>query len=146
MDVMGWGSIADFANNLLNKIIPDPTQKAQAALQLAQLQQAGEFKEIDAQLAQMKAQTDINQVEAQNNSLFVSGGRPFIIWIGGIALAYQYLFRPLAPWIFSVFGHPVADPMALDDSLQSLVTALLGLGAYRTIDKAVPHVAGIFKQ
>jgi hypothetical protein len=141
---MGWGSIADFANNLLNKIIPDPTQKAAAALQLAQLQQQGEFKEIDAQLAMMKAQTDVNLAEASNNSLFVSGWRPFIGWVGGAALVYQYLLRPLLPFVFNVLGHPIPDPMSLDSSLQELVYAMLGVAGMRSFDKAVPHVTGAF--
>lgn len=141
LDVMGWGSIADFASNLLNKIIPDPTQKAAAALQLAQLQQQGEFKEIDAQLAVMKAQTDVNLAEASSNSLFVAGWRPFIGWVGGVALVYQYILRPLLPFIFNIYGHPISDPMSLDSSLQELVYAMLGVAGMRSFDKAVPHIA-----
>jgi len=66
---------------IIDKIFPDPAQKTQAQLALLQAQQAGEFKELDAQLQLAKGQTDTNQIEAANPKLFVSGWRPFIGWV-----------------------------------------------------------------
>jgi len=146
LDILGWGKISDFLTDIFNRVIPDPAQKAQAQFQLAQLEQQGEFKLIDTQLQLMQSQTDINKVEAASNSLFVSGWRPYIGWVGGTALAYQYLLRPLIPFLFNLFGHPVPEPMALDNSLQELVYALLGVAGLRTVDKAVPHVTSVFKK
>lgn len=139
LDLLGWGKVSDFLTGVLDRVVPDPTQKAQAQLALAQLEQQGEFKLADDQLAQMKAQTDINLAEASNSSLFVSGWRPFIGWIGGISLAYQYLFRPLAPWLMNLIPyfqlHPLTTPFALDDTINQLVIAMLGVGAMRSYEK-----------
>lgn len=142
MDLTGIGSIAELGRSILNRVIPDPEQKLQAELALAQLAQNGEFKVLDAQLAAMKAQTDINAVEASSEKLFVSGWRPYIGWICGIGLTYQFLLRPLLPWVSTLLGHPMDAPIALDGSLQELVYGMLGFGLLRSIDKAVPHIAG----
>jgi len=86
--------ILNIGKEIFDRVIPDPQKKLEANLALAKLAQEGEFKEIDSQLAQMKAQTDINLEEAKNSNLFVSGWRPAIGWICAAALAYQYLFPP----------------------------------------------------
>ena len=50
--------IGDLIAGLLGKVIdrawPDPAQKAQIALELEKLRQAGEFKAIDAEIAAMR--------------------------------------------------------------------------------------------
>ena len=52
---------------VLDRLIPDPAARQQFQLQLLSALQA-------ADLSQMK----INEVEAQNPNIFVSGWRPFI--------------------------------------------------------------------
>lgn len=138
LDLLGWGKISDFLTGVLDRVVPDPQQKLQAQLALAQLEQQGEFKLLDAQLAQMKAQTDINLAEAQNPNLFVSGWRPMIGWLCAAAIGYQYLFRPLAPWLLNLipyFHMSIVTPFALDDTMNQLVFALLGVGLMRTAEK-----------
>ena len=58
-------AVLDLGNTLITRIFPDPAQQADAKLKLLELQQSGE-------LASMTAQTDINKIEAQSTSLFVS--------------------------------------------------------------------------
>jgi hypothetical protein len=72
-----------------------------------------------------KAQTEINQIEASHRSIFVAGWRPFIGWVCGIGLFYDFVFRPI------VMGFSQLD----SSTLGSLVLALLGLGGIRTIEK-----------
>lgn len=120
--------------DIVNKLIPDPAQKAQAQLALLQLQQNAQFKEIDAQLQAAAQQTDTNKVEAANQSLFVAGWRPFIGWVCGAGLAYQYLVDPLFSWFALIVHWPI--PPSLD--LQTLITLLggmLGFGYMRTKEK-----------
>lgn len=115
----------------------DPTKKAEAELALLKLQQDATFKEIDTALSLAKQQNDINQAEATNPSLFVSGWRPFIGWVCGAALCYQYLIRPLAKGFYIAYtGHafPVEMP-GLDDNLWQLLVGMLGLGGFRTFEK-----------
>lgn len=103
---------------VLNKFIPDPEAKihAEADLRDALLQ-------IDA------AQANVNEVEAQNPNLFVSGWRPMIGWVGAVGLTYQYVVRPFAVG----FGWAALPP--LDSSLMELVLAMLGFGGLRTFEK-----------
>ena len=88
-------------------------------------------------LSMTKTQTDTNLAEAQHASMFVAGGRPFIVWICGFGIAYQYLLNPLLLWGWVTFGKTVATaPPTLDTGfLTSLVISLLGVGGMRTIEK-----------
>ena len=128
---------------LIDKVIStvgnflDPTKKAEAELALLKLQQDAAFKDIDTALALAKQQNDINQVEAANSSMFVSGWRPFIGWVCGSALCYQYIIRPFAKGIYVAYtGHdfPVMFP-GIDENLWQLMLGMLGLGGFRTYEK-----------
>ena len=118
----------DLGNTLIQRIFPDPAQANQAKLELLKLQQTGE-------LAVMTAQTGINQEEAKNANIFVSGWRPAIGWICAFALAYQYLVRPLGSFLAAAFNHPVGALPGLDDNLWQLMMGMLGLGSLRTYEK-----------
>ena len=93
---------------------------------LADLQERAQELENSAMLAQ----AEINKAEAQTGSLFIAGWRPFIGWIGGLALFYNFIARPL------LVGFGVADMPDIDSAaLWPIITAMLGLGAYRTYEK-----------
>lgn len=118
----------DLGTTLINKIFPDPAQASEAKLKLLELQQNGE-------LAIMTAQTDINKQEAINTSVFVSGWRPAIGWVCALALAYQYLFKPLSIGILPLFGIAAPPLPGLDDNLWQLMMGMLGMGGLRTFEK-----------
>ena len=118
----------DLGNTLITRIFPDPAQAANAKLELLKLQQNGE-------LAIMTAQTDINKTEAANSSVFVSGWRPAIGWVCALALAYQYLVRPLGGTLAGVFGVTIPPLPGLDDNLWQLMMGMLGMGGLRTFEK-----------
>jgi Holin of 3TMs, for gene-transfer release len=123
--------------DIVNKIIPTPMtaeQKVQAQIQLLQLQQSSEGQQLNAQLQATAQQTDTNKIEAANTNIFVAGWRPFVGWVCGGGLAYQYLVNPLFSWFALIVHWPT--PPALD--LQTLVTmlgGLLGFGYMRSVDK-----------
>ena len=117
----------DLGNTLISRIFPDPVQADQAKLELLKLQQSGD-------LAIMTAQTDINKVEASSSSLFVSGWRPAIGWVCALALAYQYLLKPLLMGFLPMFNITLALP-GLDDNLWQLMMGMLGMGGLRTFEK-----------
>jgi hypothetical protein len=118
----------NLGNTLINKIFPDPAQADAAKLELLKLQQSGE-------LATMTAQTEINKEEAKSASIFVSGWRPAIGWVCALALAYQYLLRPLMTWGAMVAGYNLPPMVGLDDNLWQLMMGMLGLGGLRTFEK-----------
>lgn len=135
MNPLLLNSIFSIGQSILDRFFPDPAQKAAAQMELLKMQQEGQFKDLDAALQSDLAQAHINEVEAANSSLFVSGWRPGAGWICVAALFYQFLLRPLAPWCMSVAGHPVPELPTLDGSLMELTFALLGLGGMRSYDK-----------
>lgn len=125
-----------FIGNILGKLIPDKAAAAAAQVQLNQMAAQGALTEELTQLAAItSAQSDINKTEAANTSVFVSGWRPAIGWVCGLALAFQYIVRPIAGSIVVLTGHsPVALP-GLDDNLWQLMFGMLGMGTLRSLDK-----------
>lgn len=136
MNPILFGPILDLFTKALDKVWPDPEKKAQLQLELAKMQQAGDFKELEATLAMAQGQMDINKVEAASASGFTSGWRPAIGWICASGLGYQVLLRPVGGWVALNWLHWTSLPPALEmDSLMSLLFGMLGLGAYRTYEK-----------
>ena len=64
-------------------------------------------KEIDPQKL-IELQAEINKIEAQHRTIFVAGWRPFIGWVCGFALAYNFVIREL-------FTFTTPDPFGLND-------------------------------
>ncbi|MGV6475341.1 holin family protein [Azotobacter vinelandii] len=123
-------------SGLLDRVIPDPQAKAQAQIELLRLQQEGAFKDLDAQLQISLAQAEINKVEAASQTGFQALGRPLCLLACAVGLWYQFLFRPLLPWVLTVCGvQGVPELPSLDDSLWELTFAMLGLGTLRTADR-----------
>jgi hypothetical protein len=120
---MGVDNILGLVSKVFDKVFPDPSKAAEAKLELMKLQQNGE-------LAAMLAQTEINKTEAASSSIFVAGWRPFIGWVCGLALMYQYLVRPLVIAFFPALSFP-----GLDDNLWQLMMGMLGMGGLRTFEK-----------
>ena len=90
---------------------------------------------IEADKLSQKAQAEINKIEAQHKSLFVAGWRPFIGWVCGSALAFNFVLNPLITWMSEIFAKDVTPPVLDMGELYPLVLALLGLGAYRSYEK-----------
>jgi len=114
--------------NVISKFIPDKDQqaKAEAELRIALLA-------ADTQLA--IAQAEINKIEAANEHIFVSGARPFILWVCGFSLAYHFILQPLLAFLFSCAGHQINLPIFDMDSLNTLLMGMLGLGGMRSFEK-----------
>lgn len=81
-------------------------------------------------------QIELNKQDSQSPSFFVSGWRPFIGWMGGIAIGYQFLLRPVFDAITLYFMPSVpALPAADLNEIIGLVTAMLGVAGLRTYEK-----------
>lgn len=129
------GGIIEAGLKVIDRVIPDPQAKAAAQLELMRLQQAGEFKELDAQLQQALAQAETNKVEAASADPFTSRWRPFIGWICGAGLGVQFLVGPLFTWAAALMDHPVVFPELDMGTLLTLLLGMLGLGGMRTVEK-----------
>ena len=95
------------------------------------IREAIKGKELDPEKL-IELQTKINAVEAQHRTLFVAGWRPFIGWVCGVALAYNFVVRDLFIWITKTTEAPPALQM---DHLMTVLLGMLGLGGLRTYEK-----------
>jgi hypothetical protein len=131
---MDLTSVLGVVATVIDRAFPDPAQRDAAKLKLLELQQSGEMAQLAADTELAKAQAAINQTEAANPNLFVSGWRPFVGWVCGLGLAYAFLIKPIAsPLIQKWSGVPME---ALDIStLLTLLFGMLGLGGLRTFEK-----------
>lgn len=122
-------------SGLLDKIIPDPEARAKAQLDLLKLQQDGAFRELDAQLQVNLAQAEINKVEAASQNGFQAGWRPLAGYACVAGLGYEFLLRPMLPWVLTVSGLEAPPLPSLDGVLFELMFGMLGLGTLRTADR-----------
>lgn len=119
---------------IIDKIIPDPAAKAELQFKILKLNQDGEFKTIDAELAIAQSQAAINLEEAKSDNLFKSGWRPAVGWVCVIGLLYTYLGQPLLAWYGNAKGVGIPPSLDLSDLL-ILLGGMLGLGTLRTTEK-----------
>lgn len=97
------------------------------------LREAIKGKEIDPDkmMELVKVQSEINKMEAQHRSIFVAGWRPFIGWICGLALAYNFIIRDVIAWV----SPDIMPPAIQMDQLITILLGMLGLGGLRTFEK-----------
>jgi len=127
--------LLDIGGKVIDRIFPDPAQKAAAQLELFKLQQTGELAALTADVELAKGQLDINKEEAQSTSLFVSGWRPYLGWVLGTGFAMQFLVSPLGTWVAALLGHTIAFPIMDLSQMLPLLLGMLGLGGLRTYEK-----------
>jgi len=138
MDLIGIGSIIEGVGKVAGDLITTDKEKLQMALEERKLDL--EEKKIDQ--ATDLAQVDINKIEAASTSIFVSGWRPAVGWVGVLGLVYQFLGYPLMQWGWA-FGQTVdiipkdlRPPPDLDvEQLMTLLAGLLGFGGMRSFEK-----------
>jgi hypothetical protein len=121
MDIIGIGAVADLAKTAINAIWPDKTEQEKAQLAAA--------------VALVQGQLSVNQAEATNPSIFVSGWRPFVGWVCGSGFGIQFVIGPLAEWGSNIAGHPVKFPPMDLGTMMPLLLGMLGLGGLRTAEK-----------
>ena len=137
-DLTGFGALFGLAGKVIDKIFPDKEAADKAKLELLKMQQAGEFKELEAELQKARMQVDVNVEEAKSGSNFRGGWRPFIGWVCGLGLCYAVLLQPLTTAMIQTFvpGYLYYKmPSVETEALMALLFGMLGLGGYRTYEK-----------
>ena len=123
------GPLVDAVGKIIDRVIPDKAAAEKAKLEFAAVQQSQEF-----QLALQ--QVIVNAEEAKHPSIFVSGWRPFVGWVCGVALAYVALLEPLARFVATVtFGYVGVFPVIDTNLTMQVLLGILGLGGLRTWEK-----------
>lgn len=138
MNLLGIGAIVETVGKIADDLITSDQERAQMALEERKL-------DLEAQrVAQTVdlAQTEVNKAEAGHASLFVAGWRPAIGWIGGAAMAYQFLAYPLLTWGWAVMqsrglipAEFAAPPVMASDQLWVILSGILGIAGMRTYEK-----------
>jgi hypothetical protein len=114
--------VTDFWANIQGKLSPDQAEKAQ------------EFKSnLDA--AVNAAQAAINAAEAVSANFFVSGWRPFVGWVCGLAFSLNFLIFPIAQAFISGFGSLYKLPQLDMGALMAVMIPMLGLIGGRSWEK-----------
>jgi len=126
----------DLVSGIIDRIFPDKTEALKAKEAMAELQAQGALQKEQDEFNLTVEQIKVNAVEAASASTFVAGWRPFIGWVCGFALAYNYIISPFYSYTCKLV-YVAAPPMPTLDSgaLISLLMALLGMGAMRSYDK-----------
>lgn len=133
----------DIGKSVIERIWPDPAKQAEEIRKLEELHQQGDLAQLNAHVQLMLGQLEVNKMEAQHKSIFVAGWRPFIGWVGGLALAWQFVIYPMLMWIWKIAeasGHIPAGisppPILETGALFAMITGMLGIGTMRSFDKS----------
>jgi hypothetical protein len=81
-------AIAGIFGKVLDKVIPDPAQKAQAAIEMERLKQSGEFKELDSAMQAILA-------EANSQDPWTSRARPSFMYVFYFILLALVIAAPI---------------------------------------------------
>ncbi len=101
MDPLTLSSIFGIGSKLIDKLFPDPAEKAKAQLELLKMQQQGDLDEIKVQLSAIIA-------EAQSPDPWTSRARPsflyvvYILLLWSIPMGVLAIFNPGAAATFTV--------------------------------------------
>jgi hypothetical protein len=72
-------AILDIGSKLIDKLIPDPEQKAKAQLELLKMQQEGDFKKIEADIVEQQELTKRQQADMLSDSWLSKNIRPMTL-------------------------------------------------------------------
>jgi len=115
-------------SGLLDKFIEDKDQKNALAHEIATMSER-HHQEL------MKAQVEVNKVEAANSNLFVSGWRPFIGWTCGLGMFGNFITIPFANFVLALAKIDIVIPLVPLETMMPVLMGMLGLGAMRSFEK-----------
>jgi hypothetical protein len=136
------GAVSGIFTTVLNKIVPDANLKLQlqqahdaevaaAATQAAQIQSQENQAEIDL----LKKQLDVDLAQAGNANLFVSGARPFAMWlltISVVVLSFGLLY-------LNAIGKTIGEYFEVFFALLGFLGALFGIHTYERHKGVAPE-------
>jgi hypothetical protein len=129
------GPLAEIVKSAIGRIFPDPAAQAEANFKLAVMVQNGQLAEMANDSSLLLAQIAVNKAEAESDSTFKGGWRPGVGWVCVAGLAWNFVARPAVTTVAALCGTPLDLPPADLSDLMPLLVSLLGLGAYRTVEK-----------
>lgn len=73
------GAILDIGSKLIDRLVPDPEQKAKAQLELMQMQQTGELAQLNADVSEQQEVTKRAQADMASDSWLSKNIRPMTL-------------------------------------------------------------------
>jgi Holin of 3TMs, for gene-transfer release len=127
------GPISTLLDTVLKRVLP-PEKMSDLDRTKLQNELMIELGKQDWQ--EVSAQLEINKTEASSSNMFVSGWRPFIGWVCGVAFAYNFIAQPFFMFVTGKFGYDLSLMPTLDmASLLTVLLGMLGIGGMRTFEK-----------
>lgn len=127
-------ALFDFGKTLIDKLFPDPAEKAKAEATLLEMQQSGEIQRAQIRMSAILA-------EAQSQDKWTSRARPsflyviYVMILASIPMGALYAFNPVLANAIAVGMKQWLD--AIPQPLWMLFgTGYLGYSASRSFDKA----------
>lgn len=135
MNPLLFGPVFEIIKQVLGGLGLDPEAKAKAQAQALDVLASGTFDQRASQAVNM-AQIDLAKADAAGQSFMQRNGRPFILWVCGVALAWDTVARPMLAYGAALAGHPLPElPNLSTDQLYTIIGGVMGLGGFRTIEK-----------
>lgn len=115
-------------DDVVTRIWPDATEiEKQKIIQVTE--------QAKQEMASVLGQLDINKAEAGHPSVFVAGWRPFLGWVGGSSILYNFLLAPVLNGLVGIFGIPPVFVPTPTEQIMSLIGGMTGLVVSRSYDK-----------
>lgn len=131
-----WPQLITAVFGIIDKVLPDPQAAAAAKLEAMKLQASADGQRLEAETRLALAQIDTNKADATGASPMQRNARPFILWVCGLALAFDTLAKPLILYGAALHGIMLpAMPNLSTDQLYALLFGVLGLGGMRSYEK-----------
>lgn len=122
------GDVIREVGGIVREILPDADKRAELDYKLSELADRADARENELVTGQLA----INEAEAKNANIFVSGWRPAIGWVCSVTLAHTWIIAPIAHAIWPHNPMPALNP----DATYPIILGMLGLGGLRTIERS----------
>lgn len=131
MNILGIGAIVESVGRVADNLFTSDKERLDIEVQKESLR----LQEKQIEAGTLNRVHDTNIAEARHRSVFVAGWRPFIGWVGGVALVYSFLIYPLFLWANVIFWKVPPPPSLDSDFLFNIILAMLGVAGMRTFEK-----------
>lgn len=116
---------------IIERVFPDPVERQQYELQLAQIADKEAEREHDEVMGQIQTNTE----EAKNSNWFVAGWRPAVGWVCAVGVGYSFVLEPFMAFLAKLAGYTGQFPALDMGNLMTLIMGMLGMGYMRTKEK-----------
>ena len=130
------GSVLKPVTELVSEVVVDKDKRDAINFQLQEKIMDAELEMEKMLNQQMLAQVEINKIEANNKSLFVSGWRPFIGWGCGVSFVWSGVGAPIISSVYQMIsGKAIVLPIMDKDFMMPVLMAMLGVAGMRTVER-----------